>query len=65
MLTVIVILLVLSILLNLAVGILIIIALGEFGALEKYRFELEPVIPTDDVKHGIMRYSHSRQEEKE
>ncbi len=47
MLTVIVILLILSILLNLAVGFLVIIALGEFGALEKYRFEFGPVISSE------------------
>ncbi len=50
MLTVIIILLVLIILLNLAIGFLIIIVLGELGALEKYRFELGPVISSDDIK---------------
>ena len=52
MLTVIVILLILSILLNLAVGFLVVIALGELGALEKYRFEFGPIISTDDTKLG-------------
>lgn len=50
MLTIIVILLVLNILLNLAVGILVIFSLGEFGALEKYRFEFGPIVTPDDVK---------------
>ncbi len=50
MLTVIVILLVSSLLLNLAVGFLVIVALGEFGALEKYRFEFGPVVSSDDTK---------------
>jgi len=52
MLTVIIILLVLNILLNLAIGFLIIVALGELGALEKYRFEFGPVISSDDTKPG-------------
>lgn len=52
MLTVIVILLVINILLNLVVGFLIVIALGECGALEKYRFEFEPVILSDEMKYG-------------
>ena len=52
MLTVIIILLILNILLNLAIGFLIIVALGELGALEKYRFELGPVISSDDTKSG-------------
>jgi uncharacterized membrane protein YqiK len=50
MLTVIIILLVLIILLNLAIGFLMVIALGELGALEKYRFEFGPVISSDDTK---------------
>ncbi len=52
MLTVIIILLILNILLNLAVGFLVVIALGELGALEKYRFEFGPIISTDDTKPG-------------
>ena len=52
MLTVIIILLILNILLNAAVGFLVIIALGEFGALEKYRFEFGPIISSDDTKLG-------------
>ena len=50
MLTVIIILLVLIILLNLAIGFLMVIALGELGALEKYRFELGPIISSEDIK---------------
>ncbi|MBA3786413.1 MAG: hypothetical protein H0X15_12920 [Acidobacteria bacterium] len=50
MLTVIIILLVLIILMNLAIGFLIIIALGELGASEKYRFEFGPVVSSDDSK---------------
>ncbi len=63
MLTVIVILLVLSILLNLAVGFLIIVALGELGALEKYRFEFGTIISTDDTKLGgdAMRNADQKQ----
>ena len=52
MLTAIVILLILNILLNLAIGFLVVIALGELGALEKYRFEFGPVISSDDTKPG-------------
>jgi hypothetical protein len=52
MLTVIIILLLLNTLLNLAIGFLIIVALGELGASEKYRFELGPVISSDDTKSG-------------
>ncbi len=52
MLTVIIILLVLNILLNLAVGFLVVIALGDLGALEKYRFEFEPVVSIGDTKPG-------------
>ena len=52
MLTAIVILLILNILLNLAIGFLVVIALGELGAMEKYRFEFGPVISSDDTKLG-------------
>ena len=52
MLTVIIILLILNILLNLGIGFVIVIALGELGALEKYRFEFGPVISSDDTKSG-------------
>jgi hypothetical protein len=52
MLTVIIILLLLNTLLNLAVGFLIIVALGELGASEKYRFEFGPVVSSDDTKPG-------------
>ena len=52
MLTAIIILLILNILLNLVIGILIVVALGELGASKKYRFEFEPVILSDDMKHG-------------
>jgi len=49
MLTAIIILLILNILLNLAIGILIVVALGELGASKKYRFEFEPFISSDDT----------------
>jgi uncharacterized membrane protein YqiK len=52
MLTAIIILLILNILLNLAIGFLVVIALGELGALEKYRFEFGPIISLDDTKPG-------------
>jgi hypothetical protein len=52
MLTVIVILLVLSVLLNLAIGILIVVAFGDLDAAKKYRFEFEPAESPNDRKHG-------------
>lgn len=52
MLTAIIILLVLNILLNLAIGIIIVVALGDFGASKKYRFEFEPAASSNDRKHG-------------
>jgi len=51
MLTAIIILLVLNILLNLAIGIIIVVALGDFCASKKYRFEFEPAA-SSDRKHG-------------
>ena len=51
MLTAIIILLVLNILLNLAIGIIIVVALGDFGASKKYCFEFEPAA-SNDRKHG-------------
>lgn len=48
MLAVIIILLSLNILLNLAVGFLLVIALGELGTLKKYRFEFGSTISADN-----------------
>ncbi|MGI8639920.1 MAG: hypothetical protein ACR2MG_08185 [Pyrinomonadaceae bacterium] len=44
MLVIITILLSLNILLNLAVGFLLVIALGELGTLKKYRLEFGPIL---------------------
>lgn len=52
MLTVVIILLILNILLNLAVGFLTIIVLGELKATEKFRFEFEPFVLSDNLKPG-------------
>lgn len=63
MLTAIVILLVLNILLNLAIGFLIVIALGELGASKKYRFEFEPVNSSDDMTGGGDRTLNAAQKQ--
>lgn len=52
MLTVVIILLILNILLNLAVGFLTIIVLGELKATEKFRFEFEPFVLPDNPSQG-------------
>ncbi len=63
MLTVIVILLVLNTLLNLAVGFLNIIVLGELDASKKYRFEFESIISSDLVKHDGVRTRNAAQKQ--
>lgn len=52
MLTVIIILLIFNTLLNLSVGFLIIVALGEFGSLNKFRIEFGDVVRSDDADTG-------------
>lgn len=55
MLVIIIILLVLDILLHLAGGFLLLAALGELGALKKYRFEFGPVLSSAAGKDDFDR----------
>lgn len=52
MLTVIIILLIFNTLLNLSVGFLIIIAIGEFGAFNKFRIEFGNIVRPNDADTG-------------